>query len=101
MPLVSNIIISDTSCLILLDKIGELSLLKSLSNKVYVTSVILEEYGKQLPNWILIRDPDNKHYQRIFEMDLDRGEASAIALCIEDTQAILIKRKKCCRKVKH
>ena len=90
MQLNSSIIISDTSCLILLSKIGELDLLQIFCNKVYITTIIKNEFGKPLPDWIEITNPTDKHYQKILEMDLDKGEASAIALGIEQEQAILI-----------
>lgn len=77
----SNIIISDTSCLIILDKIDELELLGKMGKK---------EFGKILPNWILVASPENSHYQQILEMDLDEGEASAIALSLEMEGSILM-----------
>ena len=86
----SEIIISDTSCLILLNKINELPLLKCLAHKVYITSIIQKEFGGTLPEWIEIKNPKNKHYQEILEMDLDKGEASAIALSFEIENPILI-----------
>jgi predicted nucleic acid-binding protein len=86
----SNIIILDTSCLILLSKINELGLLKQLSEKVYITSIIRKEYGKDIPAWIEIVDPSDKYYQAILEMDLDKGEASSIALSLEVENGILI-----------
>jgi predicted nucleic acid-binding protein len=86
----SEIIISDTSCLILLYKIDELDLLKDLSGKVFITKTIKKEFGKSLPDWINIKSPSDNHYQHILEMDLDPGEASAIALSLEIDNAILI-----------
>lgn len=86
----SDIIVSDTSCLVILSKIDELELLKKVSKKVYVTPIIHEEFGKSLPDWILISLPDNMHYQQILEMDLDKGEASAIALSLDMHNSILI-----------
>ncbi|MBA7542037.1 hypothetical protein ES705_34353 [subsurface metagenome] len=86
----SEIIISDTSCLILLYKIDELDFLKSLSDEVYITPTIKNEFGKRLPDWIKIKSPTDNHYQKILEMDLDPGEASAIALSLEIDNSILI-----------
>ena len=86
----SEIIISDTSCLILLYKIDKLDLLKSLSDKVFITKTIKDEFEKSLPSWIQIKSPSNSHYQQILEMDLDPGEASAIALSLEFDNSILI-----------
>lgn len=90
MPHSSEIIISDTSCLILLHKIDELEILKSLSENVFITETIRKEFGKTLPAWIKIKSPLDNHYQEILEMDLDPGEASAIALSLETDDSILI-----------
>jgi predicted nucleic acid-binding protein len=90
MPPSSEIIISDTSCLILLNKIGEIELLRQLVNEVYVTPIIKNEFGEDLPDWIQIRAPKDNNYQAILEMDLDPGEASAIALSLEMENSILI-----------
>lgn len=90
MPLNSKIIISDTSCLILLSAINELSLLKKFSKQVFITQDIKNEFGKELPEWIIIKSPVNIHYQRILEIIINKGEASAIALCLEMENPILI-----------
>jgi predicted nucleic acid-binding protein len=73
-----KIIISDTSCLILLDKIGALNLLNQLFKTITITAEIAEEFNKVLPQWIVIENPVNKNYQKILEATLDKGEASAI-----------------------
>lgn len=88
--LLNSDIISDTSCLILLSKIGELDLLKKVAGKVLITPEIQKEFGKKLPSWIIIRRPSDIHYQRILEMDLDPGESSAIALCLDISNSVII-----------
>jgi predicted nucleic acid-binding protein len=90
MPQEYSIIISDTSCLILLSKIDELDILRILSDKVYITPEIKKEYTRELPNWIETKRPENDHYQKILEIDLDLGEASAIALSLDIEDSILI-----------
>lgn len=86
----SDVIISDTSCLIILNKIEELELLKKVSKRVYVTPIIYNEFGENLPDWVEISLPNKTHYQQILEMDLDQGEASAIALSLDMGNPILI-----------
>ncbi len=49
-----DIVISDTSCLILFDKIGEIELLKSVYDTIITTPEIAEEFGEVLPIWIKI-----------------------------------------------
>jgi predicted nucleic acid-binding protein len=90
MPNSSNILILDTSTLILLNKINELELIKYLSDKVYITSIIRKEFGKEIPDWIEIIEHTEKRFQALLEMDLDKGEASAIALTLEVENGVLI-----------
>lgn len=90
MLLNSNIIISDTSCLILLIKIDELDLLRKFSDRIIITSIIKKELGITLPDWIEVIDPKDIHYQKILEMDLDKGEASAISLMLEIENSVLL-----------
>lgn len=90
MPLNSEIIISDTSCLILLTNINELELLRKVTRKVLITPEIQQEFGKELPNWIVIKEPIDKHYQKLLEREIDKGEASAIILALEVSNSILL-----------
>ena len=85
-----NAIISDASCLILFDKIGELELLHKLYGTIITTEEVAMEFGNPLPSWLEIKQPVNKNYQSIIEASLDRGEASAIALAIEYEECLLI-----------
>lgn len=85
-----KIIISDTSCLILLEKIGQLQILKNLFGEVIVTSIIADEFGMPLPEWILIRNPINETFLNILKVSVDIGEASAIAYAIEQGGSLLI-----------
>ncbi len=83
-------IISDTSCLIVLSNIGELDLLRRLYASITTTDVVANEFGQELPDWISIKLAENQQYQRILELQVDRGEASAIALAIESESCLLI-----------
>ena len=47
-----KIVISDASCLINLEKIGELNLLEEVFGKIIVTKEIATEFGNQLPDFI-------------------------------------------------
>jgi len=85
-----RIIVSDTSCLILLDKIGLIGLLKSIFGKVIITKEISEEFHKELPDFIEVINPKDRNYQGILKDSLDPGEASAFALAIEYDDCLLI-----------
>lgn len=83
-------IISDTSCLVLLEKIGEIDILKKLFGQVLTTPEVASEFQLPLPNWIVVEEAKDKNYQTIIEATVDRGEASAIALAIEKENCLLI-----------
>ncbi len=76
-------IVSDTSCFIVLDNIGELDLLKKLYGNIITTPEVADEYGKILPDWVEITSPFDNQFQKILELQIDIGEASAIALAVE------------------
>ena len=83
-------IISDTSCLIILHKIGELTLLQKIFGKIFTTQIVADEFGELIPDWIIIQNPKDKKNQMILEASLDKGEASAIALALELSDCLLI-----------
>ena len=90
MPRPYKLVIADTSCFILLDKINELALLKDLFNEIATTEEVALEFGNELPPWIKIESIQDKKYQTFLSLAVDRGEASAIALSIEKADALLI-----------
>ena len=82
-------IISDTSCLILLTKLGRLELLQLLFGNVIITQIIADEWSTNLPDWIKIENPTSVTNQLMLEKTLDKGEASAIALALEKQDCLL------------
>lgn len=78
-----KIIVSDTSCFIILTNIGELELLHKLYGQIITTIDIATEYGETLPEWVQIKSVKDKFKQQILEMQIDKGESSAIALALE------------------
>jgi predicted nucleic acid-binding protein len=85
-----TLIIADTTCLVLLEKIGKLEILKNLYGKVTLTSIISKEFKKKIPDWIEITDPKNLTVFNNLSTIVDIGEASAIALSKENNDSILI-----------
>lgn len=83
-------IISDTSCLILLEKINELDILRQMFGKILITHEIAVEYDLTLPPWIEITKPKNNKFKLGLENSIDLGEASAIALALELENSLLI-----------
>jgi len=84
-----NVIVSDTSCLILFYKIGELDLLKKLFGKLQITDIVLKEFNQPIPDWIevvLLKTDVHKGLSGY----LDPGEATSIALASEYEESLLI-----------
>jgi predicted nucleic acid-binding protein len=85
-----NIVISDTSSLILFDKIGEFELLNKVYELVFTTPQIVIEFGTSLPDWIKIVEVKDEKYLKFLKTQVDAGEASAIALATEIDNSILL-----------
>jgi predicted nucleic acid-binding protein len=83
-------IISDTSCFIILTNIGELDLLQKVYGQITTTPEIAEEFGETLPEWVEILSVTDKYRQQILEMQIDKGESSAIALALETPDSVVI-----------
>src|SRR5215831_9955405 len=83
-------IISDTSCFIVLTNIGELDLLQKVYGKIITTIEVAAEYGEPLPDWIKIEKVNDNHKQQLLEMQVDKGEASALALALETPDSTVI-----------
>jgi len=85
-----SIVIADTSCLILLDKIDGFQILQEVYDEIITTPEIKKEFGKFLPEWIKIESVKDTKYQKFIETQLDKGESSAIALASEKVDVTLI-----------
>ena len=83
-------IISDTSCFIILTNIGELELLHKGYGQIVTTLDIANEYGETLPEWVEIVSVKDKYRQQLLEMQIDKGESSAIALALETPNSTII-----------
>ena len=95
------IVVSDTSPVLSLARIGRLELLRLLYERVLIPSAVHAELlaaTQQLPTpinfdvlpWLVIARPSNRrHVERLCE-DLDIGEAEAIVLAIERHAHLLL-----------
>ncbi|MBS4027080.1 MAG: DUF3368 domain-containing protein [Ignavibacteriales bacterium] len=85
-----EVVISDTSCLIVLRKIGRLELLRQCYEEIIITEEIAREFKEQLPSWIVVEQPKDATLQKVLEQMLGKGESSAIALAFEKEKPLLI-----------
>lgn len=80
MPRTYNAVVADASCFILLDKIDGLPLLEKLFKTITTSPEVAKEFGKTLPEWVVIKTVQDKNFQSALFLQVDAGEASAIAL---------------------
>ena len=83
-------VISDTSILILFNKIEELNLLQKVYGELITTPEVAKEFGDELPDWIKIRSCSDKKYLDFLYTQVDYGEASAIALASEFDDVLIL-----------
>jgi len=83
-------IISDTSCFIILANMCELEILHKVYGQIVTTVDIAIEYGESLPEWIEVVTVKDKYRQQLLEMQIDKGESSAIALALETPDSTII-----------
>ena len=76
-------------------------MLKKIYGQIVTTSIIAEEYGETLPDWVVVQNVSDKYTQQILELQLDKGESSAIALALETPKSILILDDYKARKIAH
>lgn len=85
-----KVVISDTSSLIILSNINELDILNKVYGKIMTTKEVALEFGEKLPEWVEILTARDTHKQKLLEMQVDLGEASAIALAMEFDDSLIV-----------
>lgn len=85
-----NVIIADSSCLIALSNIEHLNILHHVYGQIVITPEVETEFGSILPPWIKVEAVLDKTRIMILELELDKGESSAIALALEKKDPLLI-----------
>jgi len=85
-----DVIIADTSVLIIFSKIKALELLHRMYGKVFITPEVADEYGEPIPSWISLKSPKDAKYVALLQTQVDAGEASAIALACDYSDALLL-----------
>jgi predicted nucleic acid-binding protein len=83
-------VISNTSCLIVLDNIDMLYILKDLYGEISITEEVAGEFGKEIPEWIKVNKVSDRKSLKILSSIVDIGEASTIALSVEKTNTVMI-----------
>jgi predicted nucleic acid-binding protein len=85
-----DLVIADTSCLIVLTKVDELELFHGTYSPVLIPPEVAREYGQPIPDWNLIEQPSDLAVMSLSEVKLNPGERSAIALSLDRPDALLV-----------
>lgn len=83
----------DTACLIGLERIGRLDLLRELVDPVVVPDAVSAEFGP-LPEWIKVKTPSDTGMVAALRLVVDPGESEAIALAYELSCRIILDDRK-------
>ncbi len=78
----SQVIVSDSTCLIGLERIQRLELLPALFDEVFVPPAVSREFGATFA-WLRVRTPQDTAHVATLKLLVDEGEAEAIALAKE------------------
>lgn len=93
----TELVVTDTSCLIALDRVGLLEVLPRLF-VVHAPRAVADEFG-QRPMWLRVETARDIRHVAELERVLDRGEAEAIVLALSRPDARLLIDEKRGRKV--
>jgi uncharacterized protein len=85
----SGIAVTNSTCLISLDRIEKLEILRASFEQVLIPPEVLEEFGTE-PSWVIVRPVVNTRLIQALRFRVDRGEAAAIALAAETPQAVVV-----------
>ena len=85
-------IVSNSSCLIILEKLGKQDLLEKIFRRIVIPKAVnAEVFGsKESPPWIEIKEVQHTPSREFFEKTLGEGESEAIALALELRADLLI-----------
>lgn len=83
-------VIPDTSCLILLRKIGALNLLDQLYDEVLITETVLREFKEPVSIPYKLAKIENTDFFKLLSLQLDPGEASVICMASDQQDFLMI-----------
>ncbi len=91
--------VSNSSCLIALELIGRLDLLRGLYGTIVVPTAVAGECGSRLPQWVRADAVKNQGMVRSLRLELGSGESEAIVLAGEVAASRLILDDKKARRI--
>lgn len=85
--------IADSTCLIGLERIGQLTLLPALFEPLVVPLTVQEEFGVVV-DWLMVQAPTNAALVNALRSAVDDGEAEALALAVEKGWRLVLDDRK-------
>lgn len=85
--------IADSTCLIGLERIGQLTLLPALFEPLVVPPTVQEEFGVVV-DWLMVQAPTNAALVNALRSAVDDGEAEALALAVEKGWRLVLDDRK-------
>ncbi|MGE0826775.1 MAG: DUF3368 domain-containing protein [Candidatus Binatia bacterium] len=82
-------VITDSTCLIGLERIGQLAILPALFEPILIPPEVQREFGMSLP-WLTVEPPADQALVAALKLLVDDGEAEAIALAHERGLRIIL-----------
>jgi uncharacterized protein len=91
-------VVSDSTCLIGLERIDRLDILPQLYSNFYIPAAVKAEIGFVEP-WMEVREVENLSLVNSLRSSIDWGESEAIALAIELNKAVVVLDDRKARKI--
>jgi len=86
-------VVTNSTCLISLERIGQLNLLPALFEPVMAPPKVQEEFGSSVA-WLRVQGVQNAALAMALEQLVDAGEAEAIALALERKTTLVLDDRK-------
>nr|BAL57698.1 hypothetical conserved protein [uncultured Acetothermia bacterium]BAL59382.1 hypothetical conserved protein [Candidatus Acetothermum autotrophicum] len=86
-------VVTNSTCLISLERIGQLDLLPALFEPVFIPPKVQEEFGS-MRAWLVEQAPQNAALVMALKQLVDVGEAEAIALAFEQKTTLVLDDRK-------
>lgn len=85
--------VADSTCLIVLERIRRLELLRGLFEPLVIPPSVQEEFGRAV-DWLIVQAPSDLRLIRVLRLVVDDGEAEAIALALEKGWQLIVDDRK-------
>lgn len=81
--------VSNSSCLIALEKIGQMDLLSKSFDSVIIPPAVQSEFGQNI-DWLIVKSVQNNAVVNSLKTQIGDGESEAIALAMEEGTDVFI-----------